>query len=99
MDAGAPELAKECKLYLAVFTGTIVGYQWIVSSLLPAAESLVFFMVLPGNQVSIVHSLGRFICVLGRPKAAHNCIFGLLVEKVGFSLPPISMVTASGLVL
>ena len=41
----------------------------------------------------------RFSCRLGRLTAAHNCIFGLLGEKVGVSLPPIAMVPEARLVL
>ena len=94
----AAELAKECEVYLAAFTGTTVDYPGIISSLLSAADGLVFLTVLQGNQVCIVHSVGRFSCGLGRPTAAHNCIFGLMVEKVGGSLPPIAMVPTAWLV-
>ena len=47
----AAELAKECEVYLAAFTGTTVEFTGIVSSLLTAADGLVFLLVLPGNQV------------------------------------------------
>ena len=94
----AAELAKECEVYLIALTGTTADYPGIISSLLSAADRIVFLKVLQGNQVCIGQSVGRFSCGLGRPTAAHNRIFGLMGEKVGGSLPPIAMVPTAGLV-
>ena len=57
----ATEMEKEYEVYLSAFMGTIVDYQGIVLSLLLVADGLVFLTVLQGNQVFIVHLLGRLI--------------------------------------
>ena len=91
-------MENECEVYLDAFTGTTIDFSGIILSLLLAADGLVFLTVLQGNQVCIVHSVGRFSCRLGRPTAACSCICGLLEEKLGGSLPQIVLVTAAGLV-
>ena len=75
-----------------------MDYSWIVLYLLTAADDMVFFMVIPRNQVCLVHLVGRFSFGMGGPTAAHNCILRLLVDKVGDYLLTISMLPASGLV-
>ena len=45
-----------------------------------------------------MHLVGRFSFRLGRLTTAHNFVFGLLVENVGGSLPPIAMVPSVELV-
>ena len=64
---------------------------------LAAADVLVFLKVLSSNHVCIVHLLGRFSCRLGRPTESHNCIFGILGDKVGGNLNPIDMVPVTGM--
>ena len=78
--------------------GTTIDYMGIVSYLIAAADSLLFLKVLLGNQVCIVHLVGRLSCGIGRPTASHNRIFGILREKAGKYLYPIVMVRATGLV-
>ena len=92
------DLEKDRELYLTDLTGTTVDYTGIVLPIFATADGLVFLTVFPGKQLCIVHSVRRFNCGLVRPIADHNCIFGILGEKLGGSLPPIYMVPVTGLV-
>ena len=51
---------KRVKVIPGHLTGATVQYLEILSSLLVAADDLAFLAVLPGNQVCMFHSMGRF---------------------------------------
>jgi hypothetical protein len=83
--------------YLSVFAVNAPAYATIEMSILASSEFLAFLTVMSGDNVTVVHSAGRFSGGLGRQLLSHNRIFGLIGEKVGGELPPMVMAPALGI--
>jgi hypothetical protein len=94
----AEDLKEEIATYLQVYTAPPIDYTATKAALLTSTSQLCFLTILAGNQVCVVHSLGRFSSGLGRSTPANNHIFALLGEKFGDQLPPTVMVNSAGLV-
>ena len=90
---------EDLSCYLTAFSvdGT-PDYVAIQNASVSSADWYGFLMVLPDNQVCLIHSLGRHCSGLGRQTQAHNRFYGLLGEKVGDQLPPLVMAPSTGLV-
>jgi hypothetical protein len=84
--------------YIEAYTTANPDYAAIQTTILNSSDWMGFLMVLPGNQLVLVHLLGLFSTGLGGPTPAHNRMFGLLGKKVGTDLPPIVMVPSACLI-
>jgi hypothetical protein len=94
----AQDMKEEVETYIQVYTRDPIDYTATSNAILTSTDGLCFLTILAGNQVCVVHSLGRFNSGLGRNTPANNRVFGLLGEKVGKQLPPTVMVPSAGLV-
>ena len=91
------KLVKEYDSYCDIFICNKLGCVTIKKSLFATSNGMVFLEMLSGDQVCMVHSIGRLSCRIGKHTPAHNRIFGILGEKVEYQLPPISVVPEAGL--
>jgi hypothetical protein len=78
----AEELAEDMESYIDIYLETAPDYAGIQTTILNSSDWMGFLTILTDNQVVLVHSLGLFSIVLGRPTLAHNMIFGLLGERL-----------------
>jgi hypothetical protein len=92
------DMKEEVESYIQVYTQAPIDYTTTQNTILSSTDGLCFLTILAGNQVCVVHLLGRFSSGLGRNTPANNRIFGLLGEKVGEQLPPTVMVPSAGLI-
>ena len=92
------DMKEEVESYIQVYTEAPIDYTTTQNTILSSTDGLCFLTILAGNQVCVIHSLGRFSSGLGRNTPANHRIFGLLGEKVGEQLPPTVMVPSAGLI-
>jgi hypothetical protein len=94
----ADDMKEEIETCLHACTAAPIDYNTTQATLLESTDGIVFLMMLAGNQVCVVHSLGQFSSGLGGNTPGNNRIFAFLGEKMGNQLPPIVMVPSTGLI-
>jgi hypothetical protein len=78
VTTAANEMKDGVESSIENYTNANQDYNSIQMTILNSLDWMGFLTVLPGNQVVQVHSLGFFSSGLGRPRPAHNRMFGLL---------------------